>query len=126
MNTYQVGQKLVEMCRKGDFSGAMEALYAPDIVSVEATGGGGDFPRTISGIEAVRQKGAWWEANHEVHGFEASGPFPHDDRFAVLMKLDVTPKVGPMANQRMQMEEVGIYTVRNGKISKEEFFYHMG
>jgi ketosteroid isomerase-like protein len=28
-----------------------------------------------------------------------------------------------MAGQRMQMEEVGLYTVEDGKIVREEFFY---
>ena len=31
-----------------------------------------------------------------------------------------------MAGQRMQMEEAGLYTVDNGKIIKEEFFYDVG
>jgi len=26
----------------------------------------------------------------------------------------------------MQLDEVGLYTVRNGKIVREEFFYDMG
>ena len=36
MNTEEVANKLVELCRKGDFRGAMESLYGKDIVSVEA------------------------------------------------------------------------------------------
>ena len=28
-----------------------------------------------------------------------------------------------MAGQRMQMQEVGLYTVTGGKITREEFFY---
>ena len=33
---------------------------------------------------------------------------------------------GPMAGKRMQAEEAGLYTVKNGKIVQEEFFYDMG
>lgn len=29
-------------------------------------------------------------------------------------------------NMRMKMDEIGIFTVVNGKITKEEFFYAMG
>ena len=42
------------------------------------------------------------------------------------MNYDVTAKVGPRAGQRMKMEEAGLYTVKNGKIVQEEFFYSMG
>ena len=38
----------------------------------------------------------------------------------------MTAKCGPMAGQRMQMQEAGLYTVDNGKIVMEEFYYHMG
>ena len=52
------------------------------------------------------------------------GPFPHgSDRFAVYFKYDVTNKP---SGRRMQMNEIGLFTVRNGKVSKEEFFYDMG
>jgi hypothetical protein len=51
------------------------------------------------------------------------GPFPHGDRFARYFDFDVTAKAGPMAGNRMQMQEVGLYTVAGGKITREEFFY---
>jgi ketosteroid isomerase-like protein len=30
-----------------------------------------------------------------------------------------------MANKRMRLEETGLYTVRDGKVVQEEFFYDM-
>lgn len=53
------------------------------------------------------------------------GPFPHGDRFIVYFSFDVTPKDGPMQGKRFQMDEAGLYTVVDGNIVKEEFFYHM-
>jgi ketosteroid isomerase-like protein len=41
----------------------------------------------------------------------------------VRFKYDVTPK---HTGKRMTMDETGLYTVRDGKIVKEEFFYTMG
>jgi ketosteroid isomerase-like protein len=55
-----------------------------------------------------------------VHGFETSGPYVNGDQFALRFKIDVTPKA---SGQRTQMEEVGLYTVRDGKIAEERFFY---
>ena len=36
MTTLEVGKKLVELCKQGKNQEAMDTLYAPDIVSVEA------------------------------------------------------------------------------------------
>ena len=102
---------------------AINSLYSNDVVSVEAAGGPG-MPREAKGIAEIRAKTRSWEENHEVHSGKAEGPFPHDDRFAVRFVYDVTAKGGPMKGKRFQMDEVAIYTVRNGKIVREEFFYN--
>ena len=122
MSTMEVGQKLVDLCSQGKNMEALETLYSANIVSVEACAMPG-MEQTQKGIEAIKGKNKWWYENHEVHDGQVVGPFPHGDRFAVLFKYEVTPK---QTGQRMTMEEVGLYTVENDKIVKEEFFYSMG
>jgi hypothetical protein len=124
MDTKQVGEKLVELCREGRNMEAIETLYSADIVSIEAMGSE-EMPAEMSGLAAIKGKNEWWYANHEVHSGSTEGPFPHGDRFAVKFQYDVTAKSGPMEGQRFTMEEVGLYTVKDGKIVKEEFFYSM-
>lgn len=124
-DTLAVGQQLVDLCRQGKFMDAVDKLYSPDIVSIEVQGGP-SMPARVEGIKAVKGKGEWWEQNHEIHGVQVDGPWPHGDRFIVRFKLDVTGKSGPMAGKRMTLDEAGLYTVKNGKITQEEFFYHMG
>ena len=124
MDTKQVGEKLVELCRQGKNLEAVDTLYSPDIVSVEAMGNE-EMPAEMRGIEAVRGKNQWWLDNHEVHSAAAEGPYPNNDRFAVRYNYDVTAKAGPMAGQRMKMDEVALYTVKDGKIVREEFYYSM-
>jgi ketosteroid isomerase-like protein len=124
-STFEIGQRLVELCRQGKNMQAVDELYADDIVSVEVHGTP-EMPARMQGIEAIRGKTRWWFDNHEVHDTEIEGPWPHGDRFIVTMMIDVTSKVGPMAGQRMKFKEACLYTVRNGKIAQEEFFYHMG
>jgi ketosteroid isomerase-like protein len=127
MSTMEVGKKLVDLCRQGKFGEAMNALYAPNIVSVEAAGDpSGKMPQRMEGIQAVRGKGEWWEQNHQVHSVHVDGPWPHGDRFIARFQLDVTAKAGPMAGKRMTLDEAALYTVKDGKIVHEEFFYHMG
>ena len=123
MSVNEVGQRLVDICRQGRDRDALE-LYSRDAVSVEAAGSP-DMPAVQTGVEAIRRKGEWWSANHEMHSAEVKGPFPNGDRFAVIFDYDFTPKTGQYAGRRTKMEEVGLYTVKNGKIVREEFYYPM-
>jgi ketosteroid isomerase-like protein len=123
-STLEVGKKLVELCRAGKNLEAIDTLYDKDIVSIEVHGDE-TMPARMQGIDAIRGKNNWWFENHQIHSGEVKGPFPHGDRFITFMKYDVTSKVGPYAGKRMTVEEAGLYTVRNGKIVQEEFFYDM-
>jgi hypothetical protein len=123
MNALEVGKKLVELCKQGKNEEALATLYAEDVVSVEAGAPPGQSPES-RGIAAVKAKSAWWNENHIVHSASALGPFPHGDRFAVHFTYDITAK--HIGNQRMTMDEVALYTVKDGKIAREEFFYTMG
>jgi ketosteroid isomerase-like protein len=125
MTTEEIGRKLVALCQEGKHLDALDKLYARDAESVEAMSTP-EMPAVMKGVDAIRKKAEWWFANNEIHGGGSKGPFPNGDRFAVIFDFDVTPKSGAMAGKRMQMEEVALYTVRDGKIVKEEFFYSMG
>jgi hypothetical protein len=58
--------------------------------------------------------------NHEVHSCVVTGPYVNGDQFVVGYEIDVTNKP---SKKRMQMKEVGLYTVANGKVAREVFFY---
>ena len=122
MNTLEVGKKLVELCQKGENLTAIETLYSPNIVSVEAMDMPG-MPAEMRGMEAIVGKNKWWLENHEVHSATCEGPFPHGDRFIVRFTYDVTNKP---SQKRMLMDEMALYAVENDKIVREEFFYVTG
>lgn len=124
MDTKEVGKKLVDYCTRGENLKAVDELYGKDIVSVEVFGTP-EMPAEMRGVDKVRGKNQWWLDNHDIHSASVEGPFPHKDRFAVKYHYDVTAKQGPMAGQRMKMDEIGLYTVKDGKIVREEFFYDM-
>ena len=117
MNTEEVATKLVEFCRKGEWMKAIDELYGKDIVSVEAYAME-NMPAEMRGIDQVRGKTDWWEKNMEVHSAKVGGPFVARDTFVVQFDVDVTDKA---SKKRMQMSEAGIYTVKDGKVSREEF-----
>jgi hypothetical protein len=123
MTTLEVGKRLVALMRQGKALEIVNTMMAADVASVEAFGDE-TMPQTMNGPDAIRGKNEWWFANHKVHSASVRGPFPHENRFAVVYDFEVTPAVGPVAGKRIKMEEVAIYTVgADGKISKEEFFY---
>jgi ketosteroid isomerase-like protein len=124
-DAFAVGKKLVELCRQGKNMEAIDTLYSDDVVSLEVDGGPG-MPARIEGLAAVKGKSEWWIANHEVHSSEVDGPYPRGDQFIVVFKLDVTAKGGPMAGKSFSMQEAGLYTVKDGKVAQEEFFYSIG
>jgi ketosteroid isomerase-like protein len=120
MTTQEVADTLVKLCSVGKFDEAM-ALYSPDIVSMEAGAPPGGS-RESKGIDAVKAKGEWWVANHEVHSGAVEGPLVAGAHFAVTFKFDVTFKPD---SRRFTMEEIAVYKVADGKIVYEEFFYSM-
>lgn len=114
--THEIAEDLVAMCKRGEFDASGEKYWAEDVVSLEPMPG--DMAE-IRGKAGVRAKGEWWVANHEVHNVTVEGPYVHGDQFAVRFRMDLTPKGG----ERVMLDEVGVYTVRGGKIAEERFFY---
>ena len=117
MNTQEVAEKVVELVRKQAWHQALDTLYDKDIVSVEAHTSEGESAEK-RGIDEVRGKTDWWVNATEVHSFKAKGPFVAHDRFVVQYDADVTDK---SSKKRMQLLEVGVYTVKNGRSSAKSF-----
>jgi hypothetical protein len=117
MTTVDVANRLAELCRKGDFETAQKELYAEDAVSIEPYGTA-EFEKETKGLDAIREKGAKWASMlEEAHGCEVSEPLLSPSSFAVTMTMDVTMK----DKGRMQMTELCIYHVKDGKIVSEQF-----
>ena len=117
MTTLELAKDFTDLLKQNDHDGAAEKYNDDDIVSYEAL----DGPMAVcEGKEAVKQKSEWWRANHEVHGGSVEGPFVNGDQFAVRFTMDITPNA---TGQRITMDEVGVYTVEDGKIIEERFYY---
>jgi ketosteroid isomerase-like protein len=124
MTTQEIANQLVALCRAGKNIEAVDTLLSDDVVSVEAVGNEA-VPAVMNGRSAIRGKNEWWINNHTVHSAQVKGPYPNGDRFAVFYDFTVTPLAGEGAGKKMRMQEVALYTVTDGKVSREEFFYDM-
>jgi hypothetical protein len=122
MTIKEISSRYVALCKEGKYAACLDELYSNDAVSVEAWVPPGNDP-VASGLAAIRAKSEWWGNNHEVHSGEVFGPYPNGDRFMVRFVFDVTNKP---SKRRMNMDEIGLFTVENGKIVREEFFYQGG
>ncbi len=118
MTTIDIAHDLVALCREGKFDESGEKYWADDVVSIEAMG-----EEAVSrGKSAARGKGEWWAGAHDVHSVEVEGPYVNGDQFVVRFKMDMTIKE---TGVRQRMDEVGVYTLKDGKIAEERFFYAM-
>ena len=110
-STASVASELVELCRAGKNLEAIDRLYSPNILSIE-----------LHGVDAVRVKNEWWFANHDIHRAEVNGPFLGEDQFAVQYSYDITFKP---TGRRTAGTEMALYTVEDGRVVREQFFYHI-
>jgi len=116
-STAELATDFVALLKDGRHDEAASAYNADEIVSYENMPG--DDMGEIRGKAGVRAKGEWWGANHEIHGVEIQGPYLNGDQFAVRFRMDITPKGGA----RQVLDEVGVYTIREGRIAEERFYY---
>ena len=117
MNTQEIANRLVDLCRKGDYETCYKELYAQDVWSIEPEGSPNE---KVQGMEGIAAKGKQWsEMMEEFHGSEIGEPIVAGNHFSVTMMYDATFK----ERGREKMEEICVYQVKEGKIVKEQFFY---
>lgn len=117
MTTQEIATKLVAHCRQAKWETAQRELYADNAVSLEpyATPA---FSQETKGLAAIIEKGHKFEALIEkLHSLEVSDPLVATNSFSVTMSMDVTMKGQP----RMQMKELCVYDVKDGRIVSERF-----
>lgn len=118
MTTQQIADRLVALCRQEEWTAAQTELYADDAVSIEpfATE---SHPVETKGLPAILEKGRRFDASVEtMHDLKVSDPLVAGNVFACTMHLDLTMK----GQGRMQMSELCVYHVKDGKIVSERFF----
>src|SRR5262245_13848599 len=117
MSVETVAGKFMELCKQGKHFEVMRTMYAPEMVSVEGDG------REFVGKDAVIHKSEVFQGNNTITSQDLRGPFFLGDanaksgRFAVYSSIDFTPKSGGASQTH---EEVGLYTVKNDLITREE------
>ena len=118
MKTEEIAKRLVSLCRESKWEQAQKELFSPDAVSIEpyATPA---FEKETRGLNAIVEKGHRFTSMLEkVHSLTISDPLVAGSAFACTMRLDMTMK----GQGRMDMAELCVYQVKDGKIVSEQFF----
>jgi ketosteroid isomerase-like protein len=119
MDTKDVALGIIAMLKAGKFEECGETYWADDVVSTEPGGPPGIDP-VSRGKVAVEAKSKWWADNHETEDLQIEGPYVNGDQFTCRFKMKVKVKA---SGQVMDMDEHALYTLKDGKIVDEKFFY---
>ena len=95
-----------------------DVFYAEDCKSIEPEKSAG--LKTVQGLAALKEKGRLFgEKAEEMHSGFVRDVVVGDNFISCTMGMDVTLK----GMGRMQMDEIAVYEVKNGKIISKQFFF---
>jgi hypothetical protein len=107
MTTQEVANRLIQLCRNGEFIKAEQEFYGPNIVHVEANG------EEYKGFEVVLLKEKeFLEKLEKKPVVKVSEPIVANDAFTIGMHMEFTHKeLGSKI-----IDEIIVYKVNKGKI----------
>lgn len=119
MTTQEIATKLVAYCAEGKFEQAQTELYADDAVSIEpyATP---NFSKETKGLPALQKKIKFFmDGLDAVHSIKVSDPLVVANAISFTIDMDVDMR----GQGRMNMAEICVYEVKDGKVVSEQFFF---
>ena len=118
MTTQAIADQLVSLLRNAQFDAIYDQLFdAEKIRHIEPQSA--HFP-DLTGLQALKDKDALMGANIAgVNSLEIGNPIISKDHIALTYKMSINLKDG----NTMEMDEIIVYKVENGKIVLEQFFY---
>lgn len=115
MTTKEIADRIVALNRENNHAQVYAEFYTDATVSVENWGG---QATEYVGMTAINKKAVDWEADVvEIHEVTVSEPVVADESFAIVFGMDITYK----SRGREKMHELAVYSVKEGKIVREEF-----
>jgi ketosteroid isomerase-like protein len=114
----EVAARFHQLAQQEKWFEIQDELFADNVRSVEPPTA--KHLKDAEGKAAVRKKAEDWLKRIEaLHGASTTAPVVGDNHFAVGRALDITVK----GLGRMQMDEIMLYEVKDGRIVLEQFFY---
>lgn len=115
-----IAGEFTAMLRAGLFGEAGEKFWAANVVSIEPIVPAGMVPALVSGKAAARAKATAWFAASRIDELCIDGPFVTGDQFALFIDMAIVDRASGAATP---FTEIALYTVRDGEIAEERYFY---
>jgi hypothetical protein len=118
MTTQQVADRFHELAQQEKWAEIQEAFFAGDVRSIEHEHS--PYFKNAAGKASVLNKGKEFLSRVEaVHHLYTIAPLVTGNHFVVTREKDITVR----PHGRIQIHELMVYEVKNGKIVLEQFFY---
>jgi hypothetical protein len=118
MTTQQVADRFHELAQQEKWFEIQDEFFSDDVRSIEPENS--PYFTNAAGKETVRKKGEEFVSRIEAaHKMTTSAPLVTGNHFVVAREKDITVR----PHGRIQIHELMLYEVKNGKIVLEQFFY---
>ena len=118
MTTQQVAARFAELAREEAWFDIQDELFADNVKSLEPPGS--PWLQNAEGKKAVREKGeAWVSRITAAHKRHTTAPIVGEYHFVVGREVDIDVQ----GLGRVQINQLMLYEVRDGRIVSEQFFY---
>lgn len=118
MTTQEVADRFYELAQQEKWFQIQDEFFSEDVKSVDPEGS--RYFGYAEGKAAVRKKGEEFVSRIEAfHSGRTTAPIVAANHFVVRREKDMTVR----PHGRIQINELMLYEVRDGKIVLEQFFY---
>ena len=118
MTTEEVAERFNELAQQEKWFEIQDELFADNVKSIDPPNS--PYFGYAEGKAPVRKKGEdWVNKVKDVHKLSTTHPVVAGNHFAVGREVDITTE----DHGRIQINEIMLYEVKDGKIVLEQFFY---
>ncbi|NCN84055.1 MAG: nuclear transport factor 2 family protein [Sphingomonadales bacterium] len=116
----EIASDYAALMAAGETLAAAEKYWASDIIVLEPANSESDGPAIAIGKPAALARLTRWLAANAMSEMLIDGPFITGDQFALFIDMEITRRV---TGERKPFSEIATYTVCEGQIVEERFFY---
>jgi len=118
MTTQEIAARFHELAQEEKWFEIQDEFFAENVRSIDPEGS--PYMGYAEGKAAVRKKGEDFVSRITAfHGASTTSPLVTGNHFAVGRQIDITVE----GHGRIQMNEIMLYEVKDGRIISEQFFY---
>lgn len=118
MTTQEIANNVTALLREGKFDEVYERYF--DTKNIRHIEPQSPYFPDLTGIKAIKEKDTQMQAGIDsVNEMEVGNPIVAKYHFALPYKMSVNLKEG----NKLELDEIIVYEVKDGKITLEQFFY---